>query len=67
MQVSWYYYCSIRVSVEYRIAGNFCMVQQNFTFFADRLGTAKIIRENVISYMQSIDVGMVSTWRRREN
>jgi hypothetical protein len=39
---------------------------QNFVFFADRLGAVKIrivkSGENVMSYMQSIDVGVVSTW-----
>jgi hypothetical protein len=43
---------------------------QNFAFFADRLGTAKIRTaksgENVMSYMQLISVGVVSK-RRREN
>jgi hypothetical protein len=47
---------------------------QNFAFFVDRLGATKIrtaksekIGENVMSYMQSINMGVVSTWRKCEN
>jgi hypothetical protein len=44
---------------------------QNFVFFMEGLGAAKIrtseIGENVMSYMQSINMGVVSTWRRHEN
>jgi hypothetical protein len=51
-------------TMEYCIAGSFHMVQ-NFAFFTDRLGAVKIRTaksgENMMSYMQSIDVGVVST------